>query len=72
LFQYISFQEPACADQCRRVPGIPSKRYERRRENLIEYLTAEEIEESWRSRTGRNGRPTRNDRAIAAGGVPTG
>ena len=40
FFQYLSFQEPAYADQCRRVLAIPSKRYQRR---LIEYLTAEEI-----------------------------
>ncbi len=41
FFHYVSFQEPAYADQCRRVLAIPSKRYERRQ---IEYLTAEEIE----------------------------
>jgi len=28
FFQYVSFQEPARADQCRRVLAIPSKRYE--------------------------------------------
>jgi integrase/recombinase XerD len=41
FFQYLSFQEPAYADQCRRILAIPSKRYERRQ---IEYLTAEEID----------------------------
>jgi site-specific recombinase XerD len=41
FFQYVSFQEPACADQCRRVLAIPSKRYERR---LIEHLNSEEID----------------------------
>ena len=41
FFQYVSFQEPAHADQCRRVLAIPSKRYERRQ---IEYLTAAEID----------------------------
>src|SRR2546423_7305931 len=41
FFHYVSFQEPARADQCRRVLAIPSKRYERR---LIEYLKPEEID----------------------------
>src|SRR5437588_1545528 len=41
FFHYLSFQEPAYADQCRRILAIPSKRYERR---LIESLTAEEID----------------------------
>ena len=41
FFQYLSFQEPAYADQCRRILAIPSKRYERR---LIEYRTVEEID----------------------------
>jgi integrase/recombinase XerD len=41
FFHYVSFQEPARADQCRRVLAIPSKRYERR---LIEHLTPEEID----------------------------
>src|SRR3954468_9587975 len=40
FFHYLSFQEPAYADQCRRILAIPGKRHERR---LIEYLTAEEI-----------------------------
>jgi site-specific recombinase XerD len=41
FFHYVSLQEPACAEQCRRVLAIPSKRYERR---LIEYLSKEEID----------------------------
>jgi integrase/recombinase XerD len=41
FFQYVSFQEPAYAEQCRRILAIPSKRYERR---LIEYLSKEEID----------------------------
>jgi integrase/recombinase XerD len=41
FFRYVSFQEPACADLCRRVLAIPSKRYERK---LIEYLTPKEID----------------------------
>src|SRR5437868_4606400 len=35
FFQYVSFQEPTRADQCRRVLAIPSKRFERRQ---IEHL----------------------------------
>ncbi len=41
FFRYVSFQEPSCADLCRRVLAIPSKRYERK---LIEYLRREEID----------------------------
>jgi integrase/recombinase XerD len=41
FFHYVSFQEPAYAEQCRRVLAIPSKRYERR---LIEHLSKEEID----------------------------
>ena len=41
FFHYVSFQEPAYAEQCRRILAIPSKRYERR---LIEHLSKEEIE----------------------------
>jgi integrase/recombinase XerD len=41
FFHYVALQEPAYAEQCRRILAIPSKRYERR---LIEYLTAEEID----------------------------
>jgi len=42
FFHYLSFQEPAYAEQCRRILAIPSKRYERR---LIEYLAPEEIDD---------------------------
>ena len=41
FFRYVSFHEPGCADLCRRVLAIPSKRYERK---PIEYLTREEID----------------------------
>jgi integrase/recombinase XerD len=41
FFHYVSFQEPANGEQCRRILAIPSKRYERR---LIEYLSKEEID----------------------------
>ena len=41
FFRYVSFQEPSCADLCRRILAIPSKRYERR---PIEYLLREEID----------------------------
>jgi site-specific recombinase XerD len=41
FFRYVSFEEPSCADQCRRILAIPSKRYERR---PIAYLTREEID----------------------------
>jgi hypothetical protein len=41
FFQYVSFQEPAHAEQCRRVLAIPSKRYQRRQ---IEYLKPQEID----------------------------
>ncbi|MDD4892114.1 MAG: tyrosine-type recombinase/integrase [Phycisphaerae bacterium] len=40
FFRYVSFQEPSCADLCRRVLAIPSKRYARR---PIAYLTREEV-----------------------------
>jgi integrase/recombinase XerD len=41
FFRYVSFEEPGCADLCRRILAIPSKRYERR---PIAYLTREEID----------------------------
>ena len=41
FYRYVSFQEPAHADLCRRILAIPSKRYHR---TLIEYLTPEEID----------------------------
>jgi integrase/recombinase XerD len=55
FFHYVSFQEPAYGEQCRRILAIPSKRYERR---LIEHLGKEEIDAlvaapdktSWRGR----------------------
>src|SRR5205823_14780118 len=65
---YVSFQEPAHAEQCRRVLAIPSKRYERRQ---IEYLTAQEIDAllaapdkaTWMGR---------RDRALLLVGIQTG
>jgi integrase/recombinase XerD len=68
FFQYLSFQEPAYADQCRRVLAIPSKRYERR---IIEYLTAEEIDAllAVPDRTTWIGR---RDRALLLVGIQTG
>jgi site-specific recombinase XerD len=65
---YVSFQEPAHAEQCRRVLAIPSKRYERR---LIEYLGKEEIDAlvaapdktTWRGR---------RDRALLLVAIQTG
>ena len=41
FYRYVSSQEPAHADLCRRVLAIPTKRYRRK---LIEYLTPEEID----------------------------
>ena len=41
FFRYVSFEEPSCADLCRRILAIPSKRYERR---PIAYLTREDID----------------------------
>ncbi|NLF70578.1 MAG: tyrosine-type recombinase/integrase [Candidatus Anammoximicrobium sp.] len=41
FFRYVSFEEPRCADQCRRILAIPSKRYDRK---PIAYLTREEID----------------------------
>ncbi|HEY7330692.1 MAG TPA: tyrosine-type recombinase/integrase [Gemmataceae bacterium] len=41
FFHYVTFQEPAHFDQCRRVLAIPSKRYDRK---LVEYLAPEEID----------------------------
>src|SRR4051794_15432328 len=67
-FQYLSFQEPAYADQCRRILAIPSKRYERR---LIEYLTAEEID-ALLAAPDRTTRIGRRDRALLLVGIETG
>lgn len=41
FFRYVSLCEPACADLCRRILAIPSKRYERK---PIEFLSREEID----------------------------
>lgn len=41
FFRYVSFCEPGCAELCRRILAIPSKRYERK---PIEYLTCDEID----------------------------
>ncbi len=68
FFQYLSFQEPAYADQCRRILAIPSKRYERR---LIEYLTPEEID-ALLAAPDRTTWIGRRDRALLLVGVQTG
>ena len=68
FFHYLSFQEPAYADQCRRVLAIPSKRYERR---LIEYLTAEEID-ALLAAPDRTTWIGRRDRALLLVGIQTG
>ena len=68
FFQYVSFQEPAHADQCRRILAIPSKRYERR---LIEYLTAEEID-ALLAAPDRTTWIGRRDRALLLVGIQTG
>jgi integrase/recombinase XerD len=68
FFHYLSFQEPAHADQCRRILAIPSKRYERR---LIESLTAEEID-ALLAAPDRTTWIGRRDRALLLVGVQTG
>ena len=68
FFHYVSFQEPAYADQCRRILAIPSKRYERR---LIEYLTTEEID-ALLAAPDRTTWIGRRDRALLLVGVQTG
>ncbi len=68
FFHYLSFQEPAHADQCRRILAIPSKRYERR---LIEYLTAEEID-ALLAAPDRTTWIGRRDRALLLVGIQTG
>jgi integrase/recombinase XerD len=68
FFHYVSFQEPAYAEQCRRILAIPSKRYERRQ---IEYLTPEEV----KALLAAPDRATwigRRDRALLLVGVQTG
>jgi site-specific recombinase XerD len=68
FFHYVSFQEPAHADQCRRVLAIPSKRYERRQ---IEYLTREEID-ALLAAPDRATWMGRRDRALLLVGIQTG
>jgi integrase/recombinase XerD len=68
FFHHVSFQEPACADQCRRILAIPSKRYVRR---LIEYLTAEEID-ALLAAPDRTTWIGRRDRALLLVGIQTG
>jgi integrase/recombinase XerD len=68
FFRYVSFQEPAYADQCRRILAIPSKRYQRR---LIEYLTAEEAE-ALLAAPDRTSWIGRRDRALLLVGIQTG
>ena len=68
FFQYVSFQEPAHAEQCRRVLAIPSKRYQRQQ---IEYLTAQEIE-ALLAAPDRMTWIGRRDRALLLVGIQTG
>jgi len=68
FFHYLSFQEPAYAEQCRRILAIPSKRYERR---LIEYLTTEEID-ALLAAPDRTTWIGRRDRALLLVGIQTG
>ena len=68
FFRYVSFQEPASAEQCRRILAIPSKRYQRR---LIEYLTAEEID-ALLAAPDRTTWIGRRDRALLLVGIQTG
>jgi site-specific recombinase XerD len=68
FFQYVTFQEPAHAEQCRRVLAIPSKRYERKQ---IEYLTTQEID-ALLAAPGRTTRMGRRDRALLLVAIQTG
>jgi site-specific recombinase XerD len=68
FFHYVSFQEPAHAEQCRRVLAIPSKRCERRQ---IEYLTGVEID-ALLAAPDRATWIGRRDRALLLVGVQTG
>jgi integrase/recombinase XerD len=68
FFHYVSFQEPAHADQCRRILAIPSKRYERK---LIEYLTPQEID-AMLAAPDRTTWIGRRDRAMLLVGIQTG
>jgi site-specific recombinase XerD len=68
FFHYVSFQEPAHAEQCRRILAIPGKRYERKR---IEYLTPEEID-ALLAAPDRTTWIGRRDRALLLVGIQTG
>jgi integrase/recombinase XerD len=68
FFRYVWFQEPAHAEQCRRILAIPGKRYERR---LIEYLTPEEID-ALLAAPDRTTWVGRRDRALLLVGIQTG
>jgi integrase/recombinase XerD len=68
FFRYVSFQEPAYAEQCRRILAIPGKRHERR---LIEYLTAEEAD-ALLATPDRTTWIGRRDRALLLVGIQTG
>jgi integrase/recombinase XerD len=68
FFRYVSFQEPAHADLCRRILAIPSKRYQRQ---LIEYLAPEEIE-AFLAAPDRTTWIGRRDQALLLVGIKTG
>jgi integrase/recombinase XerD len=68
FFHYVTFQEPAHADQCRRVLAIPSKRYERR---LIEHLMPDEID-ALLAAPDRTNWMGRRDRALLMVAIQTG
>jgi integrase/recombinase XerD len=68
FFRYVSFQEPAHADRCRRFLAIPSKRYERR---LIEHLMPEEID-ALLAAPDRTNWMGRRDRALLMVAIQTG
>jgi site-specific recombinase XerD len=68
FFRYVSFQEPAHGELCRRVLAIPGKRYERR---LIEHLSPEEID-ALLAAPDRTTWIGRRDRALLLVGIQTG
>jgi integrase/recombinase XerD len=68
FFRYVSFQEPAHGELCRRVLAIPGKRYERR---LIEHLSPEEID-ALLAAPDRTTWIGRRDRALLLLGIQTG
>jgi integrase/recombinase XerD len=68
FFRYVSFQEPAHGERCRRILAIPGKRYERK---LIEYLTPEEID-ALLAAPDRTTWIGRRDRALLLVGIQTG